>query len=241
MSNANNSKFDPFCSKKHQCKDCDNRCVNQIAFLKDLPMEFQNALMLKAEYKKFKKDAYIFHEGDSVDAVTIVRKGKIKLTITDSDGREKIIGIFSSNDTIWEGIFLDNSVYPYNAVCLTDTHIWKIYRKDVELAVEDAALAKNVISMLSRKLHDANERNLIMSISDPEAKVAKFLLYRDRQDHNGVINLRLDDIAASVALRPETVSRKLSKFIELGYIERVSKSGIRILDYHKLTEFVNNK
>lgn len=55
MSNANNSKFDPFCSKKHQCKDCDNRCVNQIAFLKDLPMEFQNALMLKAEYKKFKR------------------------------------------------------------------------------------------------------------------------------------------------------------------------------------------
>ena len=80
-----------------------------------------------------------------------------------------------------------------------------------------------------------------MSISDPEAKVAKFLLYRDRHDHNGVINLRLDDIAASVALRPETVSRKLSKLIELGYIERVSKSGIRILDYHNLTEFVNNK
>lgn len=240
MGNINDSKFDPFCKKKYHCKDCDNRCVNNIAFLKDLPEAFQNALMEKAEYKKFRKNSYIFHEGDPVGAVNIVRKGRIKLTTIDSDGRERIIGIFSNNDTIWEGIFLDGSVYPYNAVCLTDTHICKIYKEDVEYAVQDSALAQNVISMLSRKLHDANERNLILSISNPTAKIAKFLLYRDRQNPKDIISLKLDDIAASVALRPETVSRKIRSLIDMGYIQRVDQSGIRIIDFQALNDIVNN-
>ena len=48
--------------------------------------------------------------------------------------------------------------------------------------------------------------------------------------------MRLNDIAAFVNLRPETVSRKLSELQKAGYIKRISKSQIQIDDIDALSE-----
>ena len=168
----------------------------------------------------------------------IIRQGQIKLSSYDSEGRERIIGIFSDNDTVWEGIFLENSHYPYSAVCITDVHLCLIFRRDIEEAVSDPSVALSVINMLSNKLHDANERNMILSMNDPLAKIAGFLIYRDQRSADSVIQLRLDDIAGSVGLRAETVSRYIQKLVRSGYIRKVGQSGIEITDFEALNRML---
>ena len=231
-------KFNPFCEKPNQCETCENRCIQNLAFLSGMPEEKQVELMKKSADKLMKKGEIVFSEGDKVDSITIIKKGQIKLNTYDNDGRERIIGIFSDNDTIWEGIFLENSRYPYSAVCLTDVHICRIFRKDIEEAVSNPSVALSVINMLSNKLHNANERNMILSTSDPMARIAGFLLYRDKRSKESIIKLRLDDIAGSVGLRPETVSRYLQRLVKEGYIKKVGQSGIEIVNYEALNEMI---
>lgn len=176
-----------------------------------------------------KKNSYLFREGEPVETICIIRKGRVKLCRYDSLGREQIVTILADQDIIWEGMFIEGSIYPYSAVCITDATIGFIHRDEFINVVNDPQAAMNTIILLSKKLHDANERNMLLSTKDPTARLAGFLLYRvDRSLENDVI-LKLDDIAASVSLRTETVSRKLREMEKNGLIERLGHARIRVL------------
>ncbi len=213
-----------------KCRFCQERCTDNIAFLMDLTEEKQQKIMKSAVRKQYKKDSYLFMAEDPVDAIYIVHSGKVKLSVCDRDGREQIIGLFSERDTIWEGIFTEESRHPYGAVCVTDVDCCKLYRRDVESIMRDSAVALRVIGLLSQKLYDANERILLLATSSPKARLAGFLLQRSRQLGQNMVVLRLEEIAASIHLRPETVSRKIKEMEKEGLIAKSGQSGIQILD-----------
>ena len=171
-----------------------------------------------------------------MESICIIRKGRVKLCRYDSLGREQIVTILADHDVIWEGMFLDGSIYPYSAVCLTNASICLIHRDDFVKVVNDPVAAMNTIILLSKKLHDANERNMLLSTKDPMARLAGFLMYRVDRSIDDDIVLKLDDIAASVSLRTETVSRKLREMEKIGLIERLGHARIRVLDRDALRD-----
>ena len=174
-------------------KECS---TENIPFLASMPEEEKTKLLEKSELRRVRRGSYLFHEGDSVDAIYIILKGKLKLTRFDAEGREQIVGIFAKNDTVWEGMLIEDSRFPYSGVSMVNTFVCIIYRSDFVKVLSDFHVALNIIALLSRKLHDANERNLLLSTKDPKARLAAFLLYREKRDHEETIDLRLEDIAA---------------------------------------------
>ncbi|MBR5731486.1 MAG: helix-turn-helix domain-containing protein [Firmicutes bacterium] len=143
---------------------------------------------------------------------------------------EECSAALAESDTIWEGVFMDGSRYPYNAVCLTDVDCCKLLISDLEDVMKDPSVSLKVIALLSRKLHDANDRVMLLSTSSPKARLAGFLLNRSRHTSSDTVVLRLDDIAASIQLRPETVSRRIKEMEREGLLEKVGQSSIRIMD-----------
>ena len=206
------------------------------SFLMGISAERQQEIMDKAVWRSYTRGSYLFAEQEPVDGIYIILSGRVKLSTWDSEGREQIIGIFSESDTIWEGVFMDGSRYPYNAVCLTDVDCCKLFIRDLENVMEEPSVSLKIIALLSRKLHDANERVLLLSTSSPKARLAGFLLFRSRHTSSDTVVLRLDDIAASIQLRPETVSRRIREMEKEGLIEKVGQSSIRITDRPKLEE-----
>ncbi len=89
-----------FCEEYSKCN------ADKIPFLGSMPEEHKNYLLENSLHKRQRKGSYLFREGDAVDAIYIIIKGKVKLARYDSDGREQIIGIFSQGDTIWEGMLI---------------------------------------------------------------------------------------------------------------------------------------
>ena len=233
-------KFNPNCKNPGTCEDCRDRCIQDIAFLYGMPEEKQLDILRRSAHKIFNRGDFLFHEGDKVSSIVISKQGQVKLSTYEADGRENIIGIFSDNDTIWEGVFSGDRVYPYSAVCLTKTYCCFVRRGDVETAISNPTVALRVINMLSNKLHDANERSRILSISEPVRRIAAFLIYREKRSNEPFVTLRLDDIAGSVGLRPETVSRNIRRLMNEGLIEKVGRSGFRIPDFEKLNSFVED-
>lgn len=219
-----------------RCKSCCERCIEKIDFLAGIPRNKQEMLMKLAVYEAHAKGDAIFMEEEPVDSIFIIHKGRVKLSAFDSEGREQIVGIFAEHDTIWEGVLMEGSRYPYAGICLTDVECCRIYRRDFEQAIREPEIALRVIGLLSKKLHDANQRNILLSTNSPKSRLAGFLLYRSRHSASDMVTLRLDDIAASISLRPETVSRKLRELDKEGLIQKTGQSTIRIMDVEALNK-----
>lgn len=213
------------------------------SFLEELNNDARNAILSKMTFISFSKGEVLFAEGEIADSLYIIRKGNIKLCRYDGDGREQIISIFSPGDTLWISVFLKGKqsvIYPYSGVCLDDVIVGKMLREDFESLIQDTHSALEIIGLLSNKLHDANERNLILSVSDPKAKIAKLFLYRLNHISGEIVKLKLEDIAAHVSLRPETVSRKLGELMDEGVIEKVGQSSFKIVNLSRLVEISQN-
>lgn len=226
---------------EEDCADCGERddCEGDILFLQSMPEKEQKILSGKIVRRTLKKGGILFREGERVNAIYMIRSGRIKLTRYDAEGREQIVGIFETGETIWEGMLLEDSKFPYSAKALTHSIVCVLYREDFLHVLEDPSVSMRILAMLSRKLHDANERNMVLSTKNPKSRLAAFLLYREKRDQDESIHMTLDDIAASLNMRPETVSRKLGELIDEGLIERAGKSRIRILDFEGMEELIS--
>lgn len=217
-----------------KCNRCGENCIKNIDFLVGLPEEKQFKVIKHSKTGTLRKEESMFEEGGKVDGIYIIRRGSVKLCTYDTEGKEQIIAIFSEGDTIWEGILLEDSRYPYHAIGLDDVMYCKIFKKDLEEAMTDPAIALRVIGLLSQKLHNANERNLLLAVTDPKARIAGLLLMRTRHSGSDTVTLRLDDIAGSINLRPETISRKIREMDRAGIIKKTGQSTIRILNRQAL-------
>ncbi len=84
-----------------------------------------------------------------------------------------------------------------------------------------------------------NDQTIIISKNDPKERVASFILYRYNKSTENDIVLKLDDIAASINLRAETVSRKISELERDGLIRKVGQSKIEISNLRQLRDFAD--
>lgn len=219
-----------------KCRNCDGMCLNTLTVISGLNEDRRVQIMDSAVRKKYRKGSYLFREGDPCDGVYLVRTGKVKLRTYDSDGREEIAGIFWAGEIIWEGLFIEDSTYPYDAVCLDTTDCCKIPRSEIEGVAEDPSVALQVIRLLSQKLRAANERVLLLTTEDPKARIAGFLLRQSKYAGSDTVVMRLEEISASIHLRPETVSRKIRELEREGLIAKTGQSSIRILSYQGLRD-----
>lgn len=221
--------------KKNQseCTNCNSGilCTATIPLFSALPEEVQKSLTEHSIQSIRAKGSFLFRVGEKVDSVLIIRKGRIKLCKYDADGNEYILDIIHDGDSIWENLFLENAVFPYSAVCLSKVDLCEIKKSEfIQLIADRPNIAMNLISLLSLRLKDSNEKALLLSIHDPKVRLAGFLLDRDIRCVGPVIKLKLEDIAASIGLRPETVSRNLSRFEKAHLIKRLGQGKIIVTD-----------
>ncbi len=216
-----------------RCANCQNciLCTAAIPLFRALPEDVKKSLTENSIPTTRAKGSTLFRVGEKVDSVLIIRKGRIKLCKYDADGNEYILDIIHDGDAIWENLFLENAVFPYSAVCLTKVDLCEIRKSEfIQLLADRPGIAMNLISLLSLRLKDSNEKALLLSIRDPKVRLAGFLLDRDIRCVGPEIKLKLEDIAASIGLRPETVSRILSRFEKAHLIKRLGQGKILVTD-----------
>lgn len=216
-----------------ECANCKNGilCTTTIPLFSTLPEDVQKSLAEYSIQTTKAKGSFLFRVGEKVDSVLIIRKGRIKLCKYDANGNEYILDIIHDDDAIWENLFLENAVFPYSAVCLSRVDLCEIRKSEfIQLIADRPSIAMNLISLLSLRLKDSNEKALLLSIRDPKVRLAGFLLDRDIRCVGPEIKLKLDDIAASIGLRPETVSRNLSRFEKAHLIKRLGQGKIMVTD-----------
>ena len=223
-----------------QCEDCcfkaaNGTCVNRIRLFAGLPDDAKHDLLARSVRSSHRRGDILVHEGDPIDSVLIVRSGRIKTFRIDPDGVEYVLDVLHDGQAIWHGMFLEDNVYHYSVGCLTRVELCSIHRMDFEaMLAEHPDAALGLIRMVCTELDDAEEKAMMLGIRDPRRRVAQYLLLRDERCIGAEIHLGLEDIAASVGLRPETVSRAISSLSREGLVERVGRGRLRIVDRDRM-------
>lgn len=224
------------------CKVCkaNGSCLSKINLFKEIGVDESKSIYLSSNHKDYEKGASIFFVGDLIDKIIILRYGKIKTSIYDEDGRENIRKIYVEGDIIGEdSIFLDK-YFESNGVAIEKTGICQIDKETLRsILVKDHNFSLNMIKSLSKKVYETEKLLEILSIRDSYKRLGAFLAYRARITKGNLINLNQENIALSINMSRETVSRKLSQMEEEGYIENQAYKKIRIKNLPGLINLKN--
>ena len=224
------------------CKTCQahGNCLSKINLFKELGVDESKSIYLTANHKDYQKGESVFSFGDPIDKLIIIRYGKIKTSTYDENGRESIRKIYVQGDIIGEdSIFLDKS-YQVNGEAIGKAGICQIDKTTLRnILVKDHDFSLNMIKSLSQRVYETEMMLEILSIKDSYSRLAAFLAYRARITKNDVIELNQENIASSINMTRETVSRKLSELEEEGYIENQSYKNIRIKNLPDLNKLTN--
>ena len=186
-------------------------CMDNIRLFAELPPSAKRELLARARHTAHASGDIIVHEGDPIE--------------------QHVLDVLHDGQALWHGLFLDKRTYGYSVSCLTPVRLCLIHRADVEqMLANHPDVAMGLIRMVCTELERAEERIMMLSIRDPRRRLAEYLLARDRSCTGPEIHLKLDDIASSVGLRPETVSRNIARFDREGLVRRMGRGRLLVLD-----------
>ncbi|MGI9859953.1 Crp/Fnr family transcriptional regulator [Moorella naiadis] len=207
------------------------------------PEELQHIASL-ALRRHYRKNMYLFMEGEPGDAIYFVTRGAIKLFQVLEDGREKILHFVREGEIFAEVLLFEGGPYPATAQTLEDTEVGIIRNADMEaLLSRHGEMAVKIIKVMSRRLRQAQNHIRDLALKGAYGRLASSLLQLAQQygkpREDGVtidLNLSQQELASLIGTSRETVARILSDFKRLGTVE-VERQRITILEPEKLREW----
>ena len=180
---------------------------------------------------------HIFREGDPFNAIAAVRGGAVKTYVTDSEGREQVLGFFLPGEVIGLNA-IHHEHYPCNAVALDTTVLCRFsFPKMATLAQRMPGLQDQLFRLLSA---DIDKAALLAGDFSADQRMAAFLLALSRRfaargfsANRFTLSMTRTDIANYLRLAAETVSRVLRRFQTDGLI-RVDRREVELTDPERL-------
>lgn len=219
--------------------------LKQIPLFADLNEEELKKIADLAITKRYRKNMYIFLEGEPGTAFYFVKSGTIKLFQVLEDGREKILHFVREGDIFAEVVLFDGGPYPATAQTMEDTEVGCISNEDMEgLLRRNGEMAVKILKVMSRRLRQAQNHIRDLALKGAYGRLASALLnlaeeYGKDKGGNVLIDLGLSqqELANLIGTSRETVARILSEFRRLGAI-RIDKQRITIVDPEQLKDWV---
>lgn len=178
---------------------------------------------------------------ESCDQLVYLGSGSTKLVALASHEREQVVAFHFEGDLICVPARLRHS---YSLVALRDTSLVAMsYDKAIELSGDKPEILEALLRATMASLDRCREKSIALGRKAAPERIASFLIAmaeRTGRLEGKAVALPLPmsrrDIADSLGITIETVSRQLTRLRERGIIETVGRSQIRILDLAALTD-----
>ena len=173
--------------------------------------------------KSYARGSQILGAGDPTDSLYILISGRIKVLMSDLDGKEVILAILEPNEFVGEMGLIDNSPRSANVVALEPCEVVCISKSDFKRCLADNfEMAMTVMRGLVKRLRDADNQIGSLALMDVFGRVARLLLETaEVVGGEKVVTRKLSkqDIARMIGASREMVSREMKHLQEEGYIE----------------------
>ena len=185
----------------------------------------QNSELYKKTRSKrsYAKNNVIINEGDDTDSLYLIISGKVKVVLSDEDGKEITISILEPNEYFGELALIDDEPRSARVVTMEQCQICVLNQTDFNHVLDNnPSLVRNLLKGLSKRLREANKNIESLALMDVYGRVARTLLQiaKPEEDGSKVIREKLTqkDISSMVGASRELVSRIFKYLTTGGYI-----------------------
>lgn len=238
--------------KKHICNH-NNRhhingpCPKRVPIFGTLSDDEILKIAKMTKHTQFKKGQLLLHEGEKSDRLFIINKGRVKVSKFTIDGKEQILYILTSGEFFGElHLFNSDEVNNFSVYAIADTEICLLTKADIDRIMEaNPEISLKLLKALTKRL--AHTENLAQNLAtkDPEVRIAHMILefcqkFGTKKKDGILIELPItrEEIASYVGVTRETISRKFSKFENLGLISLSGNKQLIVNDQLALKEYI---
>lgn len=218
----------------------ENSCLHRVPIFEALLEEEISDLNGLIISKPYRKGETVFLEGEKSDSLFIVNQGTVKLYKSSELGKEQTIRFLFSGDFFGQLALLQEQSHYASAEAIESAVVCRIEKKDFHRLLEsNHRLAYRVLLAVSDRLQQADEWMGTISLFETDKRLAKTLIhFYEKNGASGNLQLPVPkkELAAWLGTTPETLSRKLAHFEELGLLAMEGRS-IRILQPEELLEY----
>ncbi|NOZ54198.1 MAG: Crp/Fnr family transcriptional regulator [Gammaproteobacteria bacterium] len=199
-----------------------NKLLGNVPLFSDLPEADIQAISSLAATRTYHRNTIIISEGDHSDSMYVILSGKVKILLSDDEGKEIIINIQGNGEYFGELALLDDAPRSATVMTIEECRLVVVSKSAFEdCLAKNAELALRVIRGLSSRLRGLTENVKSLALMDVYGRVARTLLELAKPISEGLIidqKLTQRDIACMVGASREMVSRILKDLSKGGYI-----------------------
>ncbi len=173
--------------------------------------------------KTYPKHSIVINEGDLSDTLYIILSGKVKVYVSEADGREVTLGILGPGKFFGELSLIDESPRSASVSTLETTSLSLVSKAAFQQCIKkDPEIALKLMRVLAQRIRSLTDSVKNLALLDVYGRVAR-LLENLAISKNGVpvIEQRLthQDIANMVGASREMISRIMKELITGKYIQ----------------------
>jgi CRP/FNR family transcriptional regulator, cyclic AMP receptor protein len=174
---------------------------------------------------KYRKDQVIFSQGDPADAVFYLAKGKIKVTVVSTQGKEAVVAMLGADDFFGEGCLAGQPRRMATVAALTDSTIMRVEKAAIIRVIHDEpAFSEMFIAHLLARSIRVEEDLIDQLFNSSEKRLARLLLLLANFGKEGkpepvIAKVSQQTLAEMIGSTRSRVSFFMNKFRDLGFIE----------------------
>ncbi len=173
--------------------------------------------------RSFPRGTTIIAAGDATDSLYVVISGRLKVMMSDDEGREVILTMLGPNEYFGEMGLIDDSPRSASVLTLEACELLVLSKRDFKVCLsENFEMAMTVMRGVVKRLREADRKIGSLALMDVYGRVARLLLeMSERIDGQQVVTKKVakQDIAKMIGASREMVSRVMKDLQVGGYID----------------------
>lgn len=197
--------------------------LQAVPLFASLPEEQLRTMATMVTRRSAARSTTIMAGGDATDSLYIVLSGRLKVMMSDSDGKEVILAILGPGEYFGEMGLIDDEPRSASVVSLEPCELISIAKRDFRKCMaENFEMSMAVMRGLVRRLREADRKIGSLALLDVYGRVSRLLLdMAETVNGEKIVTKRLpkQDIAKMIGASREMVSRVMKDLQVGGYIE----------------------
>ena len=197
--------------------------LKAVPLFSSFPEDQLRMLTTVVSRKSVTRSTTVMTGGDPTDSLYIVLSGRLKVMMSDSDGKEVILAILGPGEFFGEMGLIDDEPRSASVVTLEPCELLSIAKRDFRKCLaENFEMSTAVMRGLVRRLREADRKIGSLALLDVYGRVSRLLLdMAETVNGEKIVTKRLpkQDIAKMIGASREMVSRVMKDLQVGGYIE----------------------
>jgi len=171
------------------------------------------------------KKQTIFVQGESANSVFYIKKGKVKVTVISTQGKEAVVAILGADEFLGEGCLIGQPKRLATATAMTDCTTMRVAKAEIlQVLRDEPAFSQMFISHILTRNARVEEDLVDQLFNSTEKRLARVLLLLANFGKEGrpePINTKIsqETLAEMIGTTRSRVSHFMNKFRQLGFID----------------------